>query len=93
MENTTTAKIKPRLVYDAYPASDLLPIEPPSPDESFKEYRARITDKVLIDCGDTLFAFLIFELTHAENPQDALHLLNGAFNDILAIHTEISKRC
>jgi len=92
MENTRTTKISPRLVYDAYPASDLLPLEPPEPNESFREYRDRITDKGLIDCGDTLFAFLMFELTHAENPQDALHLLSGAMNDILSIHAEISKR-
>ena len=44
-----------RQIYDAYPNSDLLPIDPDT-----------VTLDELVDCGDTLFLFLCRELTEEE---------------------------
>ena len=54
--------VTPKDIYDAYPESDLLALEPPEENETFAAYRKRMGgNKSILACGDTLFAFLLFE--------------------------------
>ena len=54
--------VTPKDIYDAYPDSDLLAIEPPKENETFAAYKKRVGgNKGVLACGDTLFAFLLFE--------------------------------
>lgn len=89
MEHTVT-KICPHLIYTSYPGSDLLAIDPPSIDETFQEYRRRVSDDALCNSGDTLFAFILLELSNANNKEEALRLLSTAMNDLLTIHAAIA---
>ena len=54
------------LVCREYDGFDMLPLDPPRSGETVEYYRRRIGDKTLMECGDTLFAFIIFELCDAD---------------------------
>ncbi|MBC8218078.1 MAG: hypothetical protein H8E73_06395 [Planctomycetes bacterium] len=48
-----------RMVYDAYPHADLLPIEPESDCRSLQSLLARVTGE---NIGDGLFTFMVVEI-------------------------------
>jgi hypothetical protein len=74
---TTTA---PRIIYDAYPDQDLLPIEPPKPDETIGAFKLRAED-----AGDTLFLFLCREADDEIDASEYVARLNQASRDIEAV--------
>ena len=55
-----------RELFDAYPSSDLLACGPPARDESPSDYEARVEQAG----GDTLYLFLVRELTDADQLLD-----------------------
>jgi hypothetical protein len=87
----TNNPLTPKEIYDSYPASDLLAIDPPEIGETFQDYINRQGKKQIRECGDTLFAFLIFELVDAGNREEAVHMLDRALDDILRVRRAIDK--
>lgn len=69
--------ISPRIIYDAYPGNDLLPIEPPHAGESISTFKSRAED-----AGDTLFLFLCREADDEIEADEFLHRLDRALSDI-----------
>jgi len=86
---TTNNAVTPKEVYDSYPASDLLSIDPPEIGETFHDYINRQGKQTIRECGDTLFAFLIFELAEAGNRAEAAHMLDRALDDILHVRRAV----
>ncbi len=82
MTNKTVAEI----IYQTYPDSDLLPIEPPRPGETIDDFSDRAAD-----AGDTLFLFLCREATDLIDRDDDicvaeyLNRLTLAIGDIEAV--------
>lgn len=70
--------IRPSWLYDSYPHSGLLPIEPPTESETLRQFQARIQD-----CGDTLFLFLLRELSECSDDPEGC--LERAISDIEAV--------
>jgi len=73
-----------RLVYDAYPDSDLLPLDP---EKDCRDLRALIEKVRGTDIGDTLFQFLVFEIVEGgEGTLDgAIRVIERARNDVDAV--------
>lgn len=69
--------IAPQIIYHAYPASDLLPIEPPAEGESINAFKTRAEE-----AGDTLFLFLCREADDEVEPLEYLDRLERAIRDI-----------
>lgn len=80
-----------KAIYDAYPHSDLLPIDPPT---------AKTTMEYFVDececCGDTLFEFIVGELLEGGTGEDGkmnveacLRVTKNAIKDLEAIHTRL----
>ena len=84
-------KLKPIDVYMAYPGADLLSIPPPVDTDSFEYYVNIIGRDSLLNCGDTLYAFLFFELVNAGSDEEALRLVRTAINDLCAIENKIQE--
>lgn len=96
---TTTSKTKPQTmneqihedfrqrlaatIYLSYPDSDLLPIEPPKlSGESIDSFEERM-DKLEDGFGDTLFQFIIREMSdEGESPEELLKRLVKAQEDL-----------
>jgi hypothetical protein len=75
--------VTPKDIYDAYPDSDLLAIEPPEENETFAAYKKRVGgNKGVLACGDTLFAFLLFEAQDESDPDEVIRLFDRAVADI-----------
>jgi hypothetical protein len=81
-------------IYDAYPGSDLIPLNPPLEHETVPAYIKRVGRKNLRECGDTLFAFVFFELSES-NEEDArrscIHMLDVALRDIVSVRNALEK--
>jgi hypothetical protein len=73
-----------RLVYDAYPDSDLLPLDP---QRDCRDLRALIEKVRGTDIGDTLFQFLVFEIVQGgEGTLDgAVRVIKRARDDVDAV--------
>ena len=84
--------VTPKEVYDSYPVSDLLAIDPPEVGESFKDYTNRQDKNALSQCGDTLFAFLISELSDAGDREEAVHMIDTAIRDLSAVRDHLARR-
>lgn len=69
-------------LYDAYPNSDLLPIDPPRPGETIGDFAVRAEH-----AGDTLFLFLCREACDGDEVDAAEYLnrLERAIGDIEAV--------
>ena len=76
--------VTPKDIYDAYPGSDLLALFPPEENETFAAYKERMGGhKGILDCGDTLFAFLLFEAEdEALDHKEVMRRFTVARNDI-----------
>ena len=73
-------KTAPRVLYEAYPDHDLLPIEPPKPGEAIGDFEVRARD-----AGDTLFLFLCREAEDEIDADEYLRRLDRAIRDIAAV--------
>lgn len=74
--------IAPQIIYHTYPASDLLPIEPPAEGESISAFKTRAED-----AGDTLFLFLCREADDEIEPQE---YLERAIRDIETVRDALA---
>lgn len=79
------ATAAPRIIYDAYPDQDLLPIEPPKPGETIGVFKLRAED-----AGDTLFLFLCREADDEIDADEYVARLNRASRDIEAVRAAFS---
>jgi hypothetical protein len=70
----------PRILYEAYPDQDLLPIEPPKPGETISQFKLRAED-----AGDTLFLFLCREADDEIDAEEFIARLDRAARDIEAV--------
>jgi hypothetical protein len=95
-----TPQFTPREIYDWYTAGlDLLPdgsnpvtLPAPTPTETFVDYRTRVTDSAILNCGDVLFAFLLFKLTSADGHiRQAVRLLDVATRNIMQVRIKLLK--
>jgi len=95
-----TQQFTPREIYDWYTAGlDLLPdgsnpvaLPAPTTTETFAEYRARVTDGAILNCGDVLFAFLLFELSSANGTiSTAVRLLDVAIRNMMQVRIKLLK--
>ena len=70
-----------RLVYDAYPHSDLLPIDPEQDCSSLQSLLAKVTTE---NIGDSLFQFLIVEMVEGGESTlaGAIKVLEQAREDV-----------
>ena len=73
-----------RLVYDAYPHSDLLPVDPEQDCRSLESLLAKVTGD---NIGDSLFRFMIVEIVEGgESTLDgAIRVLEQARADVEAV--------
>ena len=72
--------IAARVLYEAYPDNDLLPIEPPHPGELIGAFARRAEQ-----AGDTLFLFLCREANDEIDAEEYLSRLDRALRDIDAV--------
>lgn len=85
--------ITPKDVYSSYPSSDLIPLDPPKDDETFDAYIARVGRNNIRRCGDTLYAFLMFELAEDCSTKElANRALDLAIKDIEAVQDHINSK-
>ena len=69
-----------QILYDAYPHSDLLPIDPQSDLKDIKTLHRKVAST---NIGDGLFAFLAIELDEGSgNADEAIRLLQQASHDV-----------
>ena len=78
--HTTWCETIPRILYEAYPDQDLLPIEPPQPGETIGAFARRAEQ-----AGDTLFLFLCREADDEIDASEYLARLDRAIRDIDAV--------
>jgi hypothetical protein len=73
-----------RVIYDAYPHSDLLPIDPEKDCRSLQSLLAKVTTE---NIGDSLFRFIIVEIVEGgESTLDgAIQVLEQAKKDVDAV--------
>ena len=73
-----------RIVYDSYPHSDLLPIDPGHDCQSLQALMARVCDKNL---GDSLFRFLVVEIVEGgeSTMEGAVRVVRQAKDDVEAV--------
>lgn len=69
-----------KVIYEAYPDCDVLPIEPPRPGETIREFKIRAED-----AGDTLFLFLCREADDDIDAREYVARLDRAIRDIQAV--------
>jgi hypothetical protein len=77
----------PRILYEAYPDQDLLPIEPPQPSETIGEFRLRAED-----AGDTLFLFLCREADDEIDADEYVARLDRAMRDVASVRDGFQPR-
>lgn len=83
--------LKPIDVYNAYPEADLIPLPKPEETETFKSYTERVDPRDVLHCGDTLYAFILFELNCAEDANEADELIERAIRDLEAVKAKIDE--
>lgn len=89
---TTSKPVTAADIYYAYPCVDILPLDEPLENETVPEYIKRLGgNDELLHCGDTLFAFILFELSDSENREECVHALNVALRDIVSVKTALEK--
>jgi len=73
-----------RIVYDAYPDSDLLPLDP---DRDCRDLRVLVERVLSANIGDTLFQFLVLEIAEGgEGTLDgAVRVIERARDDVDAV--------
>lgn len=73
-----------RIVYDAYPHSDLLPIEPERDCRDLQQMLARVTHD---NVGDGLFTFMVVEIVEGGDSTltGAIRVLEQAKADVEAV--------
>ncbi len=77
-----------RIVYDAYPHSDLLPIDPEQDCSSLESLLAKVTTE---NIGDSLFQFLIVEMVEGGESTlaGAIKVIEQAREDIDAVVAQL----
>ena len=77
-----------RIVYDAYPHSDLLPIDPEQDCSSLESLLAKVTTE---NIGDSLFQFLIVEIIEGGESTlaGAIKVLEQAREDVDAVIAQL----
>jgi hypothetical protein len=73
-----------RIVYDAYPHADLLPIDPEQDCRSLKTLLSKVADE---NIGDGLFSFVVVEIVEGGEGtvEGAIRVLEQAKGDIEAV--------
>ena len=73
-----------RIIYDAYPHADLLPIDPDQDCRNLQDLLARVTGE---NIGDGLFKFMVVEIVEGgESTLDgAIRVLERARTDVEAV--------
>ena len=73
-----------RIVYDSYPHSDLLPIDP---DQDCRNLRALMNRVLDDDIGDSLFRFLVVEIVEGGEGtlSGAIRVVSRARDDVEAV--------
>lgn len=73
-----------RIVYDAYPHADLLPIDPEQDCSSLQILLARVTGE---NIGDSLFKFMVVEIIEGGDStlDGAIRVLERAKGDVEAV--------
>lgn len=73
-----------RIVYDAYPHSDLLPVDPRKDCNSLKALLAKVTNE---NIGDSLFKFIVTEIVEGGEGtlEGAIHTIGYAKEDVEAV--------
>jgi len=73
-----------RIVYDAYPDSDLLPLDP---DQDCRNLEVLLKEVQSADVGDTLFQFLVTEIVEGGEGtlEGAIRVLKRARKDVDAV--------
>jgi hypothetical protein len=73
-----------RIVYDAYPHSDLLPIDPEQDCRTLQTLLARVTGE---NIGDSLFRFIVVEIVEGGEStlSGAIRVLEQAKGDVEAV--------
>ena len=73
-----------RLIYDAYPHADLLPIDPEQGCCSLQSLLAKVTAE---DIGDSLFKFMVVEVVEGgdSNLDGAIRVMEQAKADVEAV--------
>lgn len=84
--------LRPIDVYNAYPESDLIPLPKPEPTDTFEYYISVADHRDIRYCGDTLYAFILFELCSAISDEDALHRIQTAIRDLQSIENKIQEK-
>ena len=76
--------VTPKDIYDAYPGAAFLALSSPWENETFAAYKERMGgNKGILACGDTLFAFLLFEAADESNgPDEVIRRFDTAVADI-----------
>ena len=77
-----------RIVYDTYPHSDLLPIDPEQDCSSLQSLLAKVTTE---NIGDSLFQFLIVEMVEGGESTlaGAIKVLEQAREDVDAVVAQL----
>mgnify|MGYP003395796843 CR=1 FL=1 len=77
--------IAPNLLYEAFPASDLLTIEPPPPGMTIEQFSIEAEES-----GDTLFLFLCREADDDIELDEYLARLDRAIDDIESVRHAVA---
>ena len=75
-----------RIIYEAYPDQDLLPIDPPQRGETIRAFAARAQD-----AGDTLFLFLCREASDDIGAAEYVARLDRAINDLEQVRAAFAR--
>jgi hypothetical protein len=86
-KNTVT----PLELYEAYPGSDLIPLPAPVIEDTFDYYINVIGKRDITNCGDTLYAFLLFELGGADTRAEAVRRVTEAIEQLEAVKAAITR--
>jgi len=73
-----------RIIYDAYPHADLLPIDPEQDCNSLQDLLAKVTGE---NIGDSLFTFMVVEIVEGGEStlNGAIRVLEQAKGDVEAV--------
>lgn len=73
-----------RIIYDAYPHADLLPIDPQQNCRGLKDLLAKVTGE---NIGDSLFKFMVVEIVEGGEStlSGAIHVMERAKQDVEAV--------
>lgn len=81
--------LAPKIIYQSYPDSDLLPIEPPKPTERIESFKRRAKD-----AGDTLFLFLCLEADDdCGDADEYMGRLDRSVRDIESVQNALLSHC